>query len=252
MAKKGDKTEVEVLAEELLISRRNGFMDVTDDKVKKADAFCEDYKKFLNQAKTERECVLYTVRAAEKVGFVPFDPSAKYKAGDKVYYNNRGKSVIFAVIGKNGCKDGVRIAAAHIDSPRLDLKPYPLYEANDLALFKSHYYGGIKKYQWTTIPLTMHGRIVRKDGTFVDVSIGEAEGEPQFCVTDLLPHLGTEQMTKTLAKAIEGENLNILIGSRPVRTEKGKGENLFKLNVMRILNELGFQRNRICPGVQGM
>ena len=237
MSKKGEKTEVEVMTEELLISRRNGFMDVTDDKVKKADAFCEDYKKFLNQAKTERECVAYTVRAAEKVGFVPFDSSAKYKAGDKVYYNNRGKSVIFAVIGKNGCKDGVRIAAAHIDSPRLDLKPYPLYEANDLALFKSHYYGGIKKYQWTTIPLAMHGRIVRKDGTFVDVSIGEAEGEPQFCVTDLLPHLGTEQMTKTLAKAIEGENLNILIGSRPVRTEKGKGENLFKLNVMRILNE---------------
>ena len=237
MSKKTEKTETELLSEKLLISRKNGFFDVTDEKIKKADDFCEDYKKFLNVAKTERECVNYAIKKVEKAGFVPFDSKASYKPGDKVYYNNRGKSVVLAVIGKNGCKDGVRIAAAHIDSPRLDLKPYPLYEANDLALFKSHYYGGIKKYQWTTIPLAMHGRMVRRDGSFVDVCIGEEEGEPQFCVTDLLPHLGTEQMTKTLAKAIEGENLNVLIGSRPVRTEDGKGEKLFKLNIMKILHE---------------
>ena len=237
MPKKAEKNGIESLTEKLLISRKNGFFDVTDEKVKKADDFCEDYKKFLDESKTERECVAYTVKLAEKNGFVPFDSTAKYKAGDKVYYNNRGKSLILAVIGKEGCKDGVRIAAAHIDSPRLDLKPYPLYEANDLALFKTHYYGGIKKYQWTALPLAMHGRIVRKDGSYIDVKIGEEEGEPQFCVTDLLPHLGTEQMTKTLSKAIEGENLNVLIGSRPVRTEDGTGEKLFKLNVMKILNE---------------
>ena len=140
-----------------------------------------------------------------------------------------------AVIGEESCREGVRIAAAHIDSPRLDLKPYPLYEANELVLFKTHYYGGIKKYQWTTIPLAMHGRIVRRDGTHLDICIGEKPGEPQFCVTDLLPHLGTEQMTKTLSKAIEGENLNVLVGSRPVRSKKGS--NLFKLNIMKLLNE---------------
>ena len=245
MAKKNEKPEknemeknkVEALKEKLLICRKNGYFSVTDDQVKKADDFCEDYKKFLNEAKTERECVAFSIREAEKLGFAPFDPAASYRPGDKVYYDNRGKAVIFAVIGRDGCKDGVRIAAAHIDSPRLDLKPYPLYEANDLVLFRSHYYGGIKKYQWTTIPLAMHGRIARKDGTYVDVRLGEEEGEPQFCVTDLLPHLGAEQMSKTLAKAIEGENLNVLIGSRPVRAEGGKGENLFKLNVMRLLHE---------------
>ncbi len=149
--------------------------------------------------------------------------------------NNRGKAVILAVIGTDGCQNGVRIAASHIDSPRLDLKPHPLYEKDDLALFKTHYYGGIKKYQWTTIPLSMHGRIILKDGTRVDVNIGEHEGEPQFCVTDLLPHLADEQMKKTLSKGVEGENLNILIGSRPLRTDEG--DNLVKLNVMKILNE---------------
>ena len=227
--------QTETMGKELLISRKNGFFDVTDEVVGKADAFCEPYKAFLNAAKTEREAVAYAIEHAEAAGFVPFDKQKAYQPGDKVYYNNRGKAVILAIIGKNGCKDGVRIAAAHIDSPRLDLKPYPLYEQNDLALFKTHYYGGIKKYQWTTIPLAMHGRIVKRDGSFVDIRIGEEPGEQQFCVTDLLPHLGTEQMTKTLAKAIEGENLNVLIGSRPVRDEDGK--DLFKLNVMKLLNE---------------
>jgi len=235
MAKKSESSEVESLTEELLISRKNGFQEVTDDKIKKADEFCEDYKKFLNVAKTERESVVYSIARAEKQGFVPFDSSITYKAGDKVYYNNRGKSLVLAIIGKDGCKNGVRIAAAHIDSPRLDLKPYPLYQDNDLVLLKTHYYGGIKKYQWTAMPMAMHGRIVRKDGTFVDVRVGEEDGEPQFCITDLLPHLGDEQMKKTLSKGIEGENLNILIGSRPIRADKG--ENLFKLNIMKILNK---------------
>lgn len=227
--------QTEAMRKDLLISRKNGFFDVDDTVIQAADAFCEPYKAFLDAGKTEREVADYTITNAEKAGFTEFDPKKTYKAGDKVYYNNRGKAVILAVIGKNGCKNGVRIAAAHIDSPRLDLKPYPLYEANDMVLFKTHYYGGIKKYQWTTIPLAMHGRVVKRDGSFVDIRIGEEPGEQQFCVTDLLPHLGTEQMTKTLAKAIEGENLNVLIGSRPVRDDEGKDS--FKLNVMRLINE---------------
>lgn len=226
---------IEEMSKDLLISRKNGFFDVEDAVIEKADAFCEEYKTFLDAAKTEREAVFYAIAKAEEKGFTEFDPTKTYKAGDKVYYNNRGKAIILAVIGKNGCKNGVRIAAAHIDSPRLDLKPYPLYEKNDMVLFKTHYYGGIKKYQWTTIPLAMHGRVVKRDGTFVDISIGEQPGEQQFCVTDLLPHLGTEQMTKTLVKAIEGEDLNVLIGSRPVRAEKGK--DLFKLNVMKLIHD---------------
>ena len=220
-----------------MINRKNGFFSVTDEQIKEADKYCEGYKEFLDLCKTERECVTYAIKEAEKRGFRELDSDAVYHPGDKVYFNNRGKSIILAVIGKKGCREGVRISAAHIDSPRLDLKPYPLYESNDLALLKSHYYGGIKKYQWTAIPLAMHGRVVKKDGSFVDVRIGEEPGEPQFCVTDLLPHLGAEQMSKPLSKAIEGENLNILVGSRPVRTETGKGESLFKLNVMRLLNE---------------
>ena len=189
----------------------------------------------MNQSKTEREAVSYTIRKAEKAGFVPFENTKKYNAGDKVYYNNRGKALILAVIGKNGCKNGVRISAAHIDSPRLDLKPHPLYEKNDISFFKSHYYGGLKKYQWTAIPLSMHGIAVRKDGVSVTICIGEDEGDPQFCVTDLLPHLSSEQMEKKLSKAIEGENLNIIVGSRPLRADEG--DELFKLNIMKLIND---------------
>lgn len=235
MSKNLDKDEVKKLKEELLLNRKNGYFQISDDKVKKADSFCEGYKEFLNLAKTEREVVEYAVKAAEKEGFVPFDSDKKYNAGDRVYYNNRGKAIIFAVIGKNGCKDGVRIAAAHIDSPRLDLKPHPLYEKNDIAWFKTHYYGGIKKYQWTAIPLSMHGHVVLKNGIQFDIRVGEEVGEPQFCVTDLLPHLSAEQMEKKVSKMIEGENLNIMVGSWPVRTDDG--DDLVKLNIMRILNE---------------
>ncbi len=235
MSKKMETEDVKKLKEELLINRKNGYFQVPDEKVKKADQFCEDYKRFLNLGKTEREVVDYSVKVAEQAGFVPYDFDKQYRAGDKVYYNNRGKALILAVIGKNGCKNGVRIAAAHIDSPRLDLKPHPLYEKDDIAWFKTHYYGGIKKYQWTAIPLSMHGRVVLKDGTKVDVRLGEEEGEPQFCVTDLLPHLSAEQMEKKLSKAIEGENLNIAVGSWPVRADEG--DNLVKLNIMKLIHE---------------
>lgn len=235
MPKKMDKAELEKLREELLINRKNGVQRVSEEQLKKADEFCEPYKKFLNKGKTEREVAAYTVKAAEKAGFTPFDPKKKYQPGDKVYVNNRGKAVILAVIGKERSRNGVRIAAAHIDSPRLDLKPSPLYEANELALFKTHYYGGIKKYQWTAMPLSLHGKIVRKDGGEVDICLGEEPDEPRFCVTDLLPHLAQEQMGKTLAKGIAGEDLNILVGSRPFKADKGS--DLVKLNIMKLLHE---------------
>ncbi|XOQ48867.1 MAG: aminopeptidase [Eubacteriales bacterium] len=229
------KEDVKKMSEELLLDRKNPFFKVEDEKVRKADEFCEGYKKFLNESKTEREAVRFSVKAAEAAGFVPFDPAKKYNAGDKVYYNNRGKALILAVIGKNGCKNGVRIAAAHIDCPRLDLKPHPLYEKNEIAFFKTHYYGGVKKYQWTAIPLAMHGLAVLKDGTPMEICIGEEEGDPQFCITDLLPHLSAEQYEKKLSKAIEGENLNIVVGSRPVVSDEG--DDLFKLNAMRLIHE---------------
>ena len=211
-------------------------MEIIDgETVKQADEFCEGYKSYLDEAKIERESVEFFVREAEKRGYTEFDNRKKYSAGDKVYYNNRGKSLILCVIGKKSVGEGVKISAAHIDSPRLDLKPNPLYEDTNLALFKTHYYGGIKKYQWTAIPLALHGVVVKANGERVKVRIGEDEGDPQFVVTDLLPHLAQEQMKQTMAEGIKGENLNILIGSRPFSKDEG-GEKV-KLNIMKILNE---------------
>jgi aspartyl aminopeptidase len=235
MAKKSAKVDAKELTKKLLVNRKNGFFSVSDAKIKKADEFCKGYKEFLENAKTEREAVIAAIQIAEDAGFQPYDSEKAYQAGDRVYFNNRGKSLILTIFGTEGCKNGVRIEAAHIDCPRLDLKPHPLFEDKDLAQMKTHYYGGIKKYQWTTIPLAMHGRICRKDGTMVDIRLGENPGDPMFTITDLLPHLASEQSTKPLGKAIEGEKLNILVGSRPVRDEDG--EYLFKLNVMRLLNE---------------
>ena len=165
MAKKKELADVEQLREDLLICRKNGYHKIPDERVKKADAFCEDYKEFLDHSKTEREAVKSAIVRAEKEGFVAFDPKKSYKAGDKVYYNNRGKALILAVIGKEGCKDGVRIAAAHIDSPRLDLKPHPLYEKDELALFKSHYYGG-RRARRTTV---LRHRLAAASGHRTDV-----------------------------------------------------------------------------------
>ncbi len=219
----------------LLTERKNGFYRLTDEEVKLADDFCEGYKVFLDESKTERECVSFAIKAAEDKGFVPYDFNATYKAGDKVYFNNRGKSICLAVIGKNGTKNGVRISAAHIDSPRLDLKPIPLYESNDTAMFKTHYYGGIRKYQWVATPIAMHGVFALKNGETLTVKVGEDDNDPVFCITDLLPHLAQEQVTKTLAAAFTGEDLNITVGSRPVRDENEK--KAFKANCMKLLNE---------------
>ena len=233
-AKKQEKIN-KVPEDELVAKRENGYKKLSEKEMDKAFEFCEGYKDFMNLAKTERECVNYTVAAAEKAGFIPFDPEKKYKPGDRVYYNNRGKAICLAVIGNKGMKNGARIAAAHVDSPRLDLKPIPLYEQNEQALLKTHYYGGIKKYQWTAIPLAMHGTVVRRDGTQVEINIGEREDEPQFCITDLLPHLGKDQTVKKLGEAFTGEDLNVLAGSFP--DSKENGENQYKLSVLKLLNE---------------
>lgn len=229
------KSPVETLRENLLYEPKHAAKVMTAEQIAEADAYCNGYKAYLDAGKTERECVTEAVRQAEEAGFVPFDPNAKLKAGDKVYLNNRGKALILAVIGTRPLTDGVSIAAAHIDSPRLDLKPNPLYEDKQLAYFDTHYYGGIKKYQWAAIPLSLHGVIVRKDGSSVTVSVGEDDNDPIFCVTDLLPHLGDEQMKRPASQIIKGEDLNLLIGSRPFNDEDGS--DLVKLNILNILHQ---------------
>lgn len=223
------------LREALCYETKHAVKVIDDSELQAAQMYAEGYKRFLNNAKTEREAVTVSVALAEQHGFYPFDATKPLKAGDKVYVNNRGKSMILAVIGEKPLAEGVSIAAAHIDSPRLDLKPNPLYEESDLAYFDTHYYGGIKKYQWTATPLALHGVVVKKDGEAVTVSIGEAENDPVFCVTDLLPHLGAEQMKRTAADVIKGEDLNLLIGSYPLKG--GEGSDLVKLNILKILNE---------------
>lgn len=204
-----EKSKAEQLQEELFLkpkhAMRGGLADV---EIERADQFCEDYKVFLNSAKTEREAAGFFCRKAEALGFTPFNPQKKYHAGDKVYRLNREKAIILAVIGEKSVGEGVRIAAAHIDSPRLDLKPNPLYEDFEMALFKTHYYGGIKKYQWTAIPLSLHGVIIRRDGSKINVSIGEQPDEPKFVVTDLLPHLAQEQMKISIHAPARGATAN--------------------------------------------
>lgn len=231
-----DKTNVaKELKEKLFLQRKNGYSRIDETEEKSIFDFAEDYKKFLDVAKTEREAVCEAVKILEANGFVEYKSDMKLSAGDKIYRNNRGKAIIAAVIGTAPICEGVRLCAAHIDSPRLDLKQNPLYEDNELALFKTHYYGGIKKYQWTTIPLSLHGVIIKADGTSVTVNIGEDENDPVFCVTDLLPHLATEQMTRTATKIIRGEDLNLLIGSIPFRDDEAS--DTVKLNIMNILFE---------------
>ena len=195
-----EKSKAAQLKEQLFMNRKNGCRKVSADEIVKADEFCEEYKNFLDNAKIEREAVSYSIEAAKNAGFEEYDYNKNYAPGDKVYVNNRGKAIMLAVIGKNGTHNGVRLGIAHIDSPRLDLKPNPLYEANNLALFKTHYYGGIKKYQWPTVPLSLHGVIALKDGTNVSVQMGEDDAEPCFCVTDLLPHLAVDQMSQVMTK----------------------------------------------------
>ncbi len=234
MAKK-EKNTVKELKEKLFAEKKNAVQLMSDAELKKCDKFCEGYKKFLDTAKTEREAAAFIEEEAKSKGFVPFDRKATYKAGDKIYYVNREKSVILAVIGKDSIDNGVNLLAAHIDSPRLDLKQNPLYERDGLGYFKTHYYGGIKKYQWPTVPLSLHGVIVKADGTKITVNLGEDDSDPVFCVSDLLPHLANAQYKRPSTELIKGEELNIIIGSRPFKDDEGS--ELVKLNLMMILNE---------------
>lgn len=225
----------EQLKDRLYYKRKNGRLVSSDETLNKADEYCEGYKSFLNKAKTERGAVKAATQMAKANGFSEFCRGKAYKAGDKVYINNRGKTLALAVIGEQPVEQGVNITAAHIDSPRLDLKPNPLYEDTDLALFKTHYYGGIKKYQWTAVPLSLHGVFVLKDGTVKEVSIGENENEPKFVINDLLPHLASEQIKRPLNEGVKGEELNVLVGSHPFKDDKGS--ELVKLNILKLLNE---------------
>ena len=231
------KTEGQKLEEQLSYKQKNIWEKVNDDFVAKSFDFSEEYKSFLNKAKTEREFVAEAEKAAVAAGFKALDrliaANSKLKPGDKVYYINRKKSAVFAVIGSKPVADGVNILGAHIDAPRIDLKQNPLYEDTELAFFKTHYYGGLKKYQWLTIPLAIHGTVIKGDGTAVDIVIGENDDDPVFNITDLLPHLAREQMQKKMSEAVTGEGLNLLLGSIPYKDDKVKEK--VKLNIMSIL-----------------
>ncbi len=224
----------EELRESLLMAPKNGYTRLNDTQKAEMEAYCKRYMDFMTACKTEREATSWAVQEAEKLGFKPYTIGMAVNPGDKIYYNNRGKSIALAVVGTEPLSAGANICAAHVDSPRLDLKPNPLYEDSEIAYFKTHYYGGIKKYQWPTIPLALHGVVYRKDGSVVTVTIGEDASEPILMISDLLPHLSADQMQKTLAKGIEGEQLNVILGTTPL---EGEGSDLVKLAIMKLLNE---------------
>ena len=223
------------LRKALLRAPKNGYDRIEAGERAEMERYCKDYMKFMDAAKTEREAVSYTVEKAEEAGFVPFEPGMELKPGMRIYRSNRGKSAIFAVIGREHIDNGAQIVASHIDSPRMDIKPNPLYEDAGMAYLKTHYYGGIKKYQWTTSPLSIHGVVAKKDGSVITIRIGDEPGDPCFMVTDLLIHLSADQMKKTLAEGVTGEALNILIGSEPIADDEGSDR--VKLAVMKLLNE---------------
>ena len=230
-----EKTPGQQLRDALLNQKKHGW-DVVDETTEKAIFdYCEGYKTFLDKGKTERDCVDYAVELAQGLGFVPLERGMELQPGMKVYRVNRGRALNLAVVGSAPLDQGVSIAAAHIDSPRLDLKPTPLYEDSELAFLKTHYYGGIRKYQWVTIPLELRGVVAMKNGDLVHVSVGSHPGDPLFTIDDLLPHLGAEQSKKPLGEAIPAESLNVLVGSRPLKDDDGKDR--VKLAVMKLLYE---------------
>ena len=224
----------EKLRDKLFNKKEIGWKEVNEREKEEIFNFCNGYLKFLNKAKIEREFVIEAKKIAEANGFKDINNFDKLKTGDKVYFINRDKSMYLAIIGKEKMENGIHIIGSHIDSPRLDLKPNPLCEDGGLAYFKTHYYGGIKKYQWTTIPLSIHGVIVKANGEKVTINIGEDENDPIFTITDLLPHLAQDQMDKKLRNGIEGEDLKLLIGSIPY---DGEDKESVKLNVLNILNQ---------------
>lgn len=219
----------------LFHKRENGYRVLSAEEKAAMNAYCEGYKVFLERSSTEREAVKYTVELAEARGYRPYQRGDALKPGDKIYRVNRGKAIMLAVIGTEPLDCGVQIGAAHIDAPRLDLKPNPLIEDNEFALFKTHYYGGIRKYHWVSIPLSLRGVVIRQDGTKVDVVIGGEPGDPVLTIPDLLPHLADKQAKEPLWQAIKGEDLNLLVGSEPYADPEEK--NPVKLMVLDILNE---------------
>lgn len=223
------------LRDALCYQPKHGYDRITAKEHEQIQNYCRDYKHFLNTCKTERDCVDYVVQLAEKSGFRPYQRGAQLKPGDRIYRKNRGKAIILAVIGSSTPDMGVHIGAAHIDSPRLDLKPNPMYESEELAFLKTHYYGGIRKYQWVTIPLELRGTVARKDGSTVKISIGNDPEDPQFTICDLLPHLGSEQSKKPLGEAIPGEKLNLLLGSIPLKDDEGSDR--VKLSILSLLHQ---------------
>lgn len=228
-------SEGKELKEKLFYERKNGWEGISAKQKEELTKFCNGYIKFLNEAKTEREVTKYARKLAEQKGFSDIINYEKLNPGDKVFYMNRDKSMYLAVIGEEGIENGINIIGSHADSPRLDLKPNPIYEDNGFAYLKTHYYGGIKKYQWTAIPLAIHGVVVKPTGEKIEICIGEDESDPIFTITDLLPHLAQEQMEKKLKEAINGEDLNVLLGSIPY-DDKDLTEKI-KLNMLNILNE---------------
>jgi len=219
-----------------LLYKNKTVADQQPDAIAEANAFCEGYKAFLNAAKTEREAAAYSEQLLKQAGYKPFVPGMALNAGDKVYLINRSKCVLAATIGERSMAEGFHLNIAHIDSPRLDLRPVPLFEKDGLAYFRTHYYGGIRKYQWPTIPLALHGVVCREDGTTVTITIGENDEDPVFTITDLLPHLGREQNQKKLPDAITAENLNVVLGSLPIAD--ADAENRIKLSILGLLNEM--------------
>ena len=224
----------EELRESLLAAPKNGYTKLTAEQREEMEGYCRRYAAFMDECKTEREATTWAVREAEKRGFKPLTYGMKLEPGDRVYYNNRDKAIILAVIGSQSLAYGANICAAHVDSPRMDIKPNPLYEDSEIAYLKTHYYGGIKKYQWATVPLALHGVVYRKDGTVVTVTVGEDETDPVLMISDLLIHLSADQMKKPLAEGIVGEQLNVIMGTEPL---EGEGADLVKLHIMKLLNE---------------
>lgn len=219
----------------LFYEQKNGYDRIDTQERRALEDYCLGYMEFLNNSRTEREAVKNAIALAEEQGFVAYEPGMELRPGMKLYRNNRGKALMLAVIGRRDLSHGAVIAGAHVDAPRLDLKQIPMYESDEMCFFRTHYYGGIKKYQWVTIPLELHGVVALKNGDLIDVSIGREPDEPKFVITDLLPHLAADQMKKTMAEGITGEGLNILIGSAPYADD---GKDRVKLAVLSILNDL--------------
>ena len=222
---------------EELTYQKKSFYEVFENDAATVDAaydYAHGYMRYLDDAKTEREAVTAAIALAEAKGYRAWSLGDEIKVGDRLYFNNRGKNLFLLQIGSEPINSGIRIVAAHIDSPRLDLKPCPLYEDNGMGFFKTHYYGGVRKYQWVTVPLALHGVVIKADGETVNVSIGEDDSDPIFYINDLLPHLGGAQSEKPLGSAIPGEKLNVLIGSRPLADAE---KDAVKIHALKLLNE---------------